>query len=81
MTLRHQFLVGEVTRCLLSLEHLLKSGRTLQHDRDHADQLRLCSPNALTEIPVGYRGMSLAIQGTVRRVEDEEGEEHRDDPD
>ena len=80
VTLRHQFLVGEVTSCLLSLGQLLKSGWTLQHDCDHADKVRLRSPDALTEIPVGYRGMSLAIQGTVRRVEDEEGEEEKDEP-
>ena len=73
-------MVGAVTSCVLGLGQLLKSGWTLQHDRDHADQLPLCSPDALTEIPVGYRGMSSAIQGTVRRVEDEEGEEDRDDP-
>ena len=79
VTLRHRFLVGDVTSCLLSLGQLLKSGWTLQHDRHHADQIRLCSPDALTEIPAGYRGTSLAIQGTVRRVEDEEGEEDNDE--
>ena len=73
VTLRHRFLVGEVTSCLLSLGQLLKSGWTLHHDQHDHDQLRLCPPDALTEIPVGYRGMSLAVQGTVRRAEDEEG--------
>lgn len=61
VTLRHRFLVGEVTSCLLSLGQLLKSGWTLQH-KDHADQFRPCSPDELTEIPVGYWGMSLAIK-------------------
>ena len=71
VTLRHRFLVGEVTSCLLSLGQLLKSGWTLNHDEHQKNKLLLCSPDREAAIPVGYRGMSLAIEGTVRKIEKE----------
>ena len=71
VTLRHRFLVGEVTSCLLSLRQLLKSGWTLNHDERQKNKLLLCSPDREAAITVGYHGMSLAIEGT------EEDDEHQ----
>ena len=82
VTLRHKFLVGEVTSCLLSLGQLLKSGWTLNHDENQKNKLLLCSPDRETAIPVASRGMSPAIEGTVRKIkkgnmEAEEDDEHQ----
>ena len=52
VTLRHKFLVGEVTSCLLSLGQLLKSGWTLDNDEHQKNKLPLCSPDRETAIPV-----------------------------
>ena len=79
VTLRHRFLVGEVTSCLLSLGQLLKSGWTLNHDERQKNKLLLCSPDREAAVPVGYRGMSLAIEGTVRKIEKENIEAEEED--
>ena len=81
VTLRHRFLVGEVTSCLLSLGQLLKSGWTLNHDEHQKNNLLLCSPDREAAIPVGYRGVSLASEGTVRKIEkDDTAAEDDDEP-
>ena len=63
IVLKQQFVVGEVTRCLLSLGQLHKTGWSLVHRGGHGEQLALQSPERSVEVPAYYKGSSLAMDG------------------
>ena len=66
--LKQQFIVGEVTNCLLSLGQMMKKGWTIGKT-DECDTL--ISPDEQLKVPVEYRSDSLAITAFVRCVSDE----------
>ena len=67
--LRQDFLISDVTNCILSLGALMKKGWNIQRASD--DQVMLVSPNATLSIPTYYRGSSLAIDCHIRCIVDE----------
>ena len=68
--LNHQFIVSDVTSCLVSLGQLYYNGWSIVHaDEDESSRLALRSPDGEVLLPVQYRGMSLAIRGKVRCVQ------------
>ena len=71
VALKQKFVVGEVTSCLLSLGQLLKTGWSLVHRGEHGEQLALQSPEASVEVPVYYKGSSLAMDDWIRCVNKE----------
>ena len=62
--LRQDFLISDVTNCILSLGALMKKGWNIQRTSDI--QLMLVSPDATLSIPTYYRGSSLAIDCHIR---------------
>ena len=68
VVLKQQFVVGEVTSCLLSLGQLLETGWSLVHRGEHGKQLALQSPEKTVEVPVYYKGSSLAMDAWIRCV-------------
>ena len=71
-TLCHNFVVAEVTGCLISLGQLYHSGWSVKHHSEAPSGLALFSPCGELILPVHYRGMSLALSGWIRRVKEEE---------
>ena len=71
VVLKQKFVVGEVTNCLLSLGQLLKTGWSLVHRGEHGEQLALQSPEGSVEVPVYYKGSSLAMDAWIRCVNEE----------
>ena len=63
--LRHNFLVGNVRNCILSLGELYKSGWTVE--QEHGKPV-LCSPDRQVRVPVFFQRNSFAIEATVCRV-------------
>ena len=67
--LHHDFIVGNVTSCLVSLGQLYQSGWTIHKNVD-TGELSLSSPGDEIRIPVEYRNRSFAIKAHVRQVSD-----------
>ena len=67
--LQHEFIVGNVTSCLVSLGQLYQGGWTIYKDRDNGD-LSLMPPGDEIRIPIEYRNKSFAIKTHVRQVVD-----------
>ena len=67
--LRQDFLISDVTNCILSLGALMKKGWNIQRTVDN--QLMLVSPDTTLSIPTYYRGSSLAIDCHIRCVTDD----------
>eukprot|EP00435_Cladocopium_sp_Y103_P027217 s1403_g6.t1 len=70
--LQHDFIVGNVTSCLVSLGQLYQGGWTIHKDQCSGD-LSLMSPGDEIRIPVEYRNKSFAIKAHVRQVVDSAG--------
>ena len=58
--LQHEFIVGNVTSCLVSLGQLYQGGWTTHKD-DNSNRLSLQSPGNEISIPVEYKNLSFAI--------------------
>jgi hypothetical protein len=67
--LQHEFIVGNVTSCLVSLGQLYQGGWTIYKDQGSGD-LSLMSPGDEIRIPIEYRNKSFAIKAHVRQVVD-----------
>ena len=67
--LQHEFIVGNVTSCLVSLGQLYQGGWTIYKDQGSGD-LGLMSPGDEIRIPIEYRNKSFAIKAHVRQVVD-----------
>ena len=68
--LQHEFIVGNVTSCLVSLGQLYQGGWTIHKDQNSGD-LSLMSPGDEIRIPIEYRNRSFAIKAHVRQVVEE----------
>ena len=69
--LKQQFIVGDVTNCLLSLGQMMKKGWTIGKTDECNSGIALISPDEQLKIPVEYKGDSLAITAFVRCVSDD----------
>ena len=69
--LKQQFIVGDVTNCLLSLGQMLKKGWSISKTSECSSGLALISPDEELKVPVEYKGDSLAITAWVRCVTDD----------
>ena len=69
--LKQQFIVGDVTNCLLSLGQVMKKGWTIGKTDECDSGIALISPDEQLKVPVEYRGDSLAITAFVRCVSDD----------
>ena len=67
MLLQHEFIVGNVTSCLVSLGQLYQGGWTIHKDQNNGD-LSLMSPGDEIRIPIEYRNKSFAIKAHVRQI-------------
>ena len=67
--LRQDFLISDVTNCILSLGALMKKGWNVK--RADNNQVLLVSPDATLSIPTYYRGSSLAIDCNIRCIVEE----------
>ena len=67
--LQHDFIVGNVTSCLVSLGKLYQNGWSIHKD-EMTEALSLKSPHDEIRIPVEYRNCSFAIKAHVRQVTD-----------
>ena len=67
--LQHDFIVGNVTSCLVSLGQLYQGGWSI-HKNKSDDSLSLLSPGNEVKIPIEYRNRSFAIRAHVRQVSD-----------
>ena len=67
--LRQEFLISDVTNCILSLGGLMKKGWNIK--RANSEELLLVSPDGTLSIPTYYRGSSLAIDCQIRCVQEE----------
>ena len=67
MLLQHEFIVGNVTSCLVSLGQLYQGGWTIHKDQNNGD-LSLMSPGDEIRIPLEYRNKSFAIKAHVRQI-------------
>jgi hypothetical protein len=67
--LQHDFIVGNVTSCLVSLGQLYQGGWTI-HKEQSSGNLSLMSPGDEIRIPIEYRNRSFAIKAHVRQVVD-----------
>ena len=66
--LKQQFIVGDVTNCLLSLGQMLRKGWSISKTDECESGLALISPDEHLKVPVEYRGDSLSIKAVVRCV-------------
>ena len=66
--LKQQFIVGDVTNCLLSLGQMLRKGWSISKTDECESGLALISPDEHLKVPVEYRGDSLSIKAWVRCV-------------
>ena len=64
--LQHEFIVGNLTSCLVSLGQLYQGGWTIHKD-DNSNRLSLQSPGNEISIPVEYKNRSFAIKAHVRQ--------------
>ena len=64
--LRHQFIVGDMKSCILSLGELYRRGWSVAQE---SNGLVLKSPEGEVQIPVHYQRNSLAVDAKVCRVE------------
>ena len=67
--LQRDFIVGNVTSCLVSLGQLYQGGWTIHKDAT-SGSLSLASPQNEIHIPVEYRNRSFAIRAHVRHITD-----------
>jgi hypothetical protein len=67
--LQHEFIISNVTSCLVSLGQLYQGGWTICKDEVN-DRLSLQSPGKEISIPVEYKNRSFAIKAHVRQVSD-----------
>ena len=67
--LHHEFIVGNVTSCLVSLGQLYQGGWTIHKD-DTNGSLSLASPQNEIQIPIEFRNRSFAIKAHVRQIQD-----------
>ena len=67
--LRQEFLISDVTNCILSLGGLMKKGWNIKRTDD--SDLLLVSPDGTLSIPTYYRGSSLAIDCQIRCIQEE----------
>ena len=67
--LQHEFIISDVTSCLVSLGQLYQGGWTICKDELN-DRLSLQSPGKEISIPVEYKNRSFAIKAHVRQVSD-----------
>ena len=67
--LQHDFIVGNVTSCLVSLGQLYQGGWSI-HKNEVDNSLSLRSPGDEIQIPVEFRNRSFAIRAHVRQVSD-----------
>ncbi len=67
--LRQEFLISDVTSCILSLGGLMKKGWNIKRNSD--EDIRLVSPDGTLSIPTYYRGSSLAIDCQIRCIQEE----------
>ena len=74
--LQHQFIVGGVQSCIMSLGELYQAG---WHIDKQGDDLSLLPPDDSMRVPVSYKNKSLAIRAHVRCVQEEEEEEQEID--
>ncbi len=66
--LRQEFLISDVTNCILSLGGLMKKGWNIKRENDN---ILLVSPDGTLEVPTYYRGSSLAIDCQIRCIQEE----------
>ena len=66
--LRQEFLISDVTNCILSLGGLMKKGSNIKRENNN---ILLVSPDGTLEIPTYYRGSSLAIDCEIRCIQEE----------
>ena len=66
--LQHEFIVGNVTSCLVSLGQLYQGGWTIEKAEDEILQLQ--SPGQEVRIPVEFKNRSFAIKAHVRQITD-----------
>ena len=66
-----QFIVGDVTNCLLSLGQMMKKGWAIGKTDDCDSGIALICPDEQLKVPIEYKGDSLAITAFVRCVSDE----------
>ena len=66
--LRQEFLISDVTNCILSLGGL-KKGWNIKRNSD--EEILLVSPDGTLSIPTYYRGSSLAIDCQIRCIQEE----------
>ena len=66
--LKQQFIVGDVTNCLLSLGQMLRKGWSISKTDECESGLALIRPDEHLKAPVEYRGDSLSIKAWVRCV-------------
>ncbi len=71
--LKQQFIVGDVTNCLLSLGQMLRKGWSISKTDECESGLALVSPDEQLKVPVEYKGDSLAITAWVRCVSNSDG--------
>ena len=71
--LKQQFIVGDVTNCLLSLGQMLRKGWSISKTDECGSGLALISPDEQLKVPVEYRGDSLSITAWIRCVTDDSG--------
>eukprot|EP00434_Breviolum_minutum_P043737 symbB.v1.2.039002.t1/scaffold6288.1/size30759/2 len=69
--LKQQFIVGDVTNCLLSLGQMLRKGWSISKTDECGSGLALISPDEELKVPVEYRGDSLSITAWIRCVTDD----------
>ena len=69
--LEQQFIVGDVTNCLLSLGQMLRKGWSISKTDECRSGLALISPDEELKVPVEYRGDSLSITAWIRCVTDD----------
>ena len=67
--LRQEFLISDVTNCILSLGGLMKKGWNIKRNSD--EEILLVSPDGTLSIPTYYRGSSLAIDCQIRCIQEE----------
>ena len=67
--LQHDFIIGNVTSCLVSLDQLYQGGWSV-HKNKSDDSLTLLSPGNEVKIPIEYRNRASAIRTHVRQVSD-----------
>ena len=66
--LRQKFIAGDVTNCLLSLGQLMRRGWTIGKTSESDSGIALISPDEQLNVPVEYKGDSLAITAWLMRV-------------